>query len=101
MTAGDMYTVTGAPAEHRQHRRRRPGRLGEVRLPGRHRARRAPGDLYISDDYDNVVREIAAATGTQWGQAMTAGRHLHDRGHAAAGSGGSSGDGGPATVARC
>jgi RHS repeat-associated protein len=48
----------------------------------------------------NIVREIPAATGTQWGQAMTANDIYTVAGNvSAAGSGGSSGDGGPATSA--
>ena len=33
----------------------------------------AAGNLYIADTGNNRVQEVAAATGTQWGQAMTAG----------------------------
>jgi RHS repeat-associated protein len=61
----------------------------------------AAGNLYITDDYENTVREIPAATGTQWGQAMTANDIYTIAGTtAAAGTGGSSGDGGPATAAK-
>ncbi len=33
----------------------------------------AAGDVFISDEFSNQVREVAAASGTQWGIAMTAG----------------------------
>jgi RHS repeat-associated protein len=33
----------------------------------------ASGDLYIADAQNNQVREVPAASGSQWGQAMTAG----------------------------
>ena len=55
------------------------------------------GNLVIADTGNNRVRVVAASTGTFYGQAMTAGRHLHrgrrrHRRH--------SGDGGPATARR-
>lgn len=56
----------------------------------------ASGNIYIADNENNVVREVAAATGMQWGLSMTA-----DYIYTVAGSGtkGYSGDGGPATSA--
>ena len=37
----------------------------------------AAGNLVISDSWNNRIRVVAATTGTFYGQAMTAGRHLH------------------------
>ena len=60
----------------------------------------AAGDIYIDDDYADTVREIPAASGTQWGRAMTANDVYTVAGTSSvAGTGGSSGDGGPATSA--
>ncbi len=62
----------------------------------------AAGNVYISDSGNNQVREIANATGTQWGQPMTASDIYTVAGSqsGAAGSVGSGdGDGGPATAA--
>jgi RHS repeat-associated protein len=56
------------------------------------------GDIYISDSRNNQVREIAAAAGTQWGQAMTAG-DIYTVAGLTTGTSGDSGDAGPATAA--
>lgn len=56
------------------------------------------GDLYIADSYNNRVREVAAANGVQWGQAMTSG-DIYDVAGSSAGTYGLSGDGGRATSA--
>ncbi len=58
----------------------------------------ANGDIYVTDLAANQVREIAAVTGTQWGQSMTAGDIYLIAGNSFAASG-SSGDGGPAAQA--
>ncbi len=73
MTAGDIYTVAGSAA----------GTLGDSGDggPAAKAALYDPadvtvsssGDVYIADSYNNQVREIAAATGSQYGQSMTAG----------------------------
>jgi hypothetical protein len=54
------------------------------------------GNLVIADAFNNRVRVAAAATGTFYGQAMTAG-HIYTV--AGNGNSGFSGDGGPATSA--
>jgi RHS repeat-associated protein len=56
------------------------------------------GDLYVSDWYNNRVQEVAASTGSQWGQAMTAGDIYTVAGNAM-GYSGYSGDGSPTTQA--
>ena len=58
----------------------------------------AAGDLYIADSYNSRIQEVAAASGTQWGQPMTAG-DIYTVAGSATGDGGSSGDGGTATAA--
>jgi len=96
MTAGDIYTVAGDAS----------GSLGysgdggpatSAQLWGLYNATGiaidAGGDLYIADAGNNAVREVAASTGTQWGQSMTA----NDIYTVAGGAYGSSGDGGAAT----
>ena len=56
------------------------------------------GDLYFTDSGNNRIQEIAAASGTQWSQSMTANDIYTVAGSATAASG-NSGDGGPATAA--
>ena len=58
----------------------------------------AAGDLYITDSGNNQVREVPAASGTQWGQSMTVG-DIYTIAGSTAGTNGSTGDGGPATSA--
>ena len=75
MTAGDIYTVAGT------------GTAGYSGDGGAATSARldlptgvavdAGGDLYIADQDNNRVQEVAATTHTQWGQSMTRGRHLH------------------------
>ena len=94
MTAGDIYTVAGGGT----------GGLGngipatdaQLADPGAVAVDRA-GNLLISDAISNRIRVVAAATGTLYGQAMTAGDIYTVAGN---GSPGFSGDGGPATGAR-
>ena len=56
----------------------------------------AAGDIFVADTAGNRVQEIAAASHTQFGIAMTAG-DVYTVAGSAAGYGGLSGDGGPAT----
>ena len=73
MTSEDIYTIAGsASGTAGQHRRRRPGHLRAARRPASVAVDSA-GDLYIADAGNNRIQEIAAASGTQWGQSMTAG----------------------------
>ena len=97
MTAGYMYTITGQAAASTYSGDGGPATAARFISPAGI-ALDAAGDLYISDDNKNAVREIPAATGTQWGQAMTANDIYTIAG--VAGTGGSSGDGGPATSAQ-
>ena len=54
------------------------------------------GNLVIADSANNRIRVVAAASGTFYGQAMTAGDIYTVAGN---GTGGFSGDGGPAVSA--
>ena len=58
----------------------------------------AAGDLYIADQANNRVQEVAAGTGTQWGQSMTA-DDIYTVAGSSSGTSGYSGDGGAATSA--
>ena len=99
MTAGYMYTIAGNASTSIYAGDGGPATSASFVSPSKIAIDPA-GDLYISDDYENTVREIPASTGTQWGQAMTVNDIYTIAGNsAAAGSGGSSGDGGPATSA--
>jgi hypothetical protein len=98
MTAGDVYTVAGNA----------DGQAGCV-CDG-HPATQAylndpagivfdaAGDLYIADNGNNRIQEVPAASGTQWGQPMTAG-YMYTVAGSAAGAAGNAGDGGPAAAA--
>ena len=59
-------------------RGRRPGHVGGAERCDRGLAIDAAGDLYIGDIFNNRLQEVPVASGTQWGQSMTAGRHVHD-----------------------
>ena len=99
MTAGHIYTVAGTTGTSNYTGNGGPATSATMVSPAG-LAIDAAGDLYISDDYMDVVREVPAATGTQWGQAMTANDiYLIAGNPSVAGTGGSSGDGGPATAA--
>jgi RHS repeat-associated protein len=57
------------------------------------------GNLYIADTGNNQLQEVPAATGTQWGQSMTAG-HLYTIAGSTAGTAGLTGYNGPAASAK-
>jgi RHS repeat-associated protein len=99
MTAGDMYTIAGKAGTSQYSGDGGPATSARFISPSG-MTLDAAGDLYIADDYVNVVREIPAVTGTQWGEAMTASDIYPIAGSSSvAGTGGSAGDGGPATSA--
>jgi len=99
MTAGDMYTIAGKAGTSQYSGDGGPATSARFISPAG-MTLDAGGDLYIADDYVNVVREIPAVTGTQWGRAMTASDIYPIAGSSSvAGTGGSAGDGGPATSA--
>jgi RHS repeat-associated protein len=99
MTAGYMYTIAGTASDSDYTGDGGPATAATTVSPAG-LAIDAEGDIYVSDDYMDVVREIPAVTGTQWGQAMTANDIYTIAGNpSVAGTGGSSGDGGSARSA--
>src|SRR6185312_6676316 len=94
MSAGDIYTVAGTGTGGFF------GDGGAATAAGLNGPRRVTldgaGNLIITDRANNVVRVVAAASGTFYGQAMTAGDIYTVAGN---GSFGFAGDGGPATSA--
>jgi trimeric autotransporter adhesin len=94
MTAGDIYTVAGNGTLGYSGDGG-PATSAELNDPGGV-AVDGSGNLVIADSENDVVRVVAASTGTFYGQAMTAGDIYTVAGN---GTAGSSGDGGPATSA--
>jgi RHS repeat-associated protein len=98
MTAGDTYTVAGNPA----------GALGASGDGGvatsallddpEAVAIDSHGDLFIADTSNNRIQEVPAASGSQFGQSMTAG-DMYTIAGSASGNVGDSGNGGPAASA--
>ena len=94
MTAGDIYTVAGTGTFGFSGD---GGRAARAELGGPQGvALDAAGNLLIADTGNNRVRVVAAKTGTFYGQAMMA-NHIYTV--AGNGTGGFSGEGGPATSA--
>ena len=97
MTRGDMYTIAGSST----------GAAGIVGDGGPATsallngawvvATDTAGDVYIADNGNNRIQEVPSASGTQWGQSMTAGDMYTVAGSATGVSGSDSGIGGPAT----
>ncbi len=94
MTAGDIYTVAGIGTGGSSGDGG-PATSAELNFPSRV-AVDGSGNLVIADTDNNRVRVLANSTGTFYGAAMTAGDIYTVAG---TGTGGSSGDGGPATSA--
>jgi hypothetical protein len=94
MTAGDIYTVAG-DGTFGFSGDAGPATAAELGSPGQ-TAVDGAGNLVIADGGNNRVRVVAAGTGTFYGQAMTAGDIYTVAG---TGTGGFSGDGGPALSA--
>ena len=95
MTAGDIYTVAGS-GEHGDSGNRGPATAARLTGPAGVTVD-AAGNLVIADTGNSRIRVVAAATGTFYGQAMTAGDIY---GVAGTGHPGYSGDGGRATAAQ-
>jgi secreted PhoX family phosphatase len=92
MTAGDIYTVAGNGTVGYSGD---GGAATAAELSGPDQtAVDGAGNLVIADGANGRVRVVAASTGNSYGQAMTAGDI-----YTVAGTGGFSGDGGPATNA--
>ena len=94
MTAGDRYTVAGNGTCNYSGDGGVATREPLYEPEGA--AVDAAGNILIADTWSNRVRVVAAAAGTFYGQAMKAG-HIYTV--AGNGTGGYSGDGGPATAA--
>jgi hypothetical protein len=94
MTAGDIYTVAGDGSRGFSGDGG-PGASAEMWDPAGV-ALDGAGNLVIADPGNHRVRVVADVTGTFYGQAMTAGDIYAVAGN---GTGGFSGDGGPATAA--
>jgi hypothetical protein len=94
MTAGHIYTVAGNGTQGFSGDGRKATKA-ELALP-LGVAVDSPGNLVIADYQNNRIRVVAARTGTFYGQPMTAGDIYTVAGN---GTGGFSGDGGPATSA--
>ena len=94
MTAGDIYTVAGSGTGG-QSGDGGPATSAGLNYP-QGVAVDGSGNLVIADTDNNRVRVVADSTGTFYGIAMTAGDIYTVAG---TGTGGSSGDGGPATSA--
>jgi NHL repeat len=93
MTAGDIYTVAGDGAFGFSGDGG-PATNAELRNP-QAVAVDGAGNLVITDTHNNQIRVVAAATGTFYGHAMTAGDI-----YTVAGGGQHLGEGGPATNAQ-
>jgi trimeric autotransporter adhesin len=93
MTAGDIYTVAGNGTAGSSGD---GGPATDAAIVPVQVAVDAAGNLVIADAEHQVVRVVAAKTGTLYGQAMTAGDIYTVAG---TGTQGYSGDGGPATSA--
>jgi len=98
MTAGDIYTVAGSSTGSSGHSGDGGAASSALLSDPYGLAFDANGDLYIGDYGNNRIQEIAATTGTQWGQSMTA-NDIYTVAGSSTGSSGHSGDGGAATSA--
>jgi YD repeat-containing protein len=98
MTADDIYTVAGSSSGTSGDTGDGGAATSALLNAPRDVTLDGSGDLYIADGGNNRVQEIAAATGTQWGQSMTA-DDIYTVAGSSTGSSGYSGDGGPATSA--
>jgi RHS repeat-associated protein len=100
MTAADIYDVAGSPSGGGSTVYAGdggPARSAVLNQPDGVTLDPA-GDLLIADSVNDVIREVAASNGTQWGQNMTAGDIYTIAGNVNADPG-ENGDDGPATDA--
>jgi trimeric autotransporter adhesin len=98
MTAGDMYTIAGsATGADGISGDGGPGTAALLANPFGLSVDSA-GNVYLADTGNNEVRELAASSHTQWGQAMTTG-DIYTIAGSSFGVSGNSGDDGPATGA--
>jgi RHS repeat-associated protein len=97
MTAGDIYAVDGTPGTSGDSGDGGPA-TSALLYEDDGVAVDSAGDIYISDTFNNRIQEVAAATHVQWGISMTGG-DVYTIAGSATGSGGDSGNSGPATSA--
>ena len=93
---GDIYTVAG-PGPNTTSGDFGPALKGFLTNPDGVLVD-SSGDIYIADSGNNRVQEVAAASGTQWGIAMTAG-DVYTVAGSSSGTSGHTGDGGAASSA--
>jgi RHS repeat-associated protein len=97
MTRNDVYTVAGSAAGSSGSSGDGGPATSALLNEPEQVAVDASGNMYITDSQNNKVRAVAAASGTQWGQSMTANDIYTVVG---TGTSGTSGDGGAATSAK-
>lgn len=71
MTANDLYVVAGQTGHSGTTGDGNPATASYLNTPYAIEPD-SSGDLYIADSSNNRVQEVAASTGTQWGQSMVA-----------------------------
>jgi RHS repeat-associated protein len=98
MTAGDIYTVAGASSGTSGYTGDGGATTSALLNGPIGLAFDSAGDLYIADNGNSRIQEVAAATGTKWGISMTA-NDIYTVAGSSTGSSGHSGDGGAATSA--
>jgi RHS repeat-associated protein len=98
MTANDVYTVAGSSSGSSGHSGDSGAATSALLSGPTSVSLDSTGDLYIADTDNYRVQEVAVATGTQWGQSMTA-NDVYTVAGSASGSAGYSGDGGIGTSA--
>jgi RHS repeat-associated protein len=98
MTANDMYTVAGSSSGSSGHSGNGGAATSALQNQPTDVVLDTSGDLYVSDTGNSRLQEIAVATGTQWGQSMTANDVYTIAGSSSANSG-YAGDGGVGTSA--
>ena len=72
MLAGRVYTIAGSASGAVGNSGDGGAAAGATMDEPADVALDSSGDLYVADTYNNQVRELAAATSTQWGQSMLA-----------------------------
>ena len=97
MTAGDIYTIAGSSTGTSGTSGDGGAATSALLSAPTGVALDSSGDLFIADQANNRVQEVAATTHTQWGTSMTAGDIYTVAG---TGTAGHSGDGGAAISAR-
>lgn len=96
-TANDVYTLAGTGTAGTSGN---SGQASDAKLKNPQAVVfDSSGDEYIADGGNNRVQEVAATSHTQWGVTMTAG-DVYTIAGSAAGTAGSSGDGGASTSAK-